>query len=216
MNVKDTYSQIFNLYPGHMYCPLDVSKSLFDNSNYEWVDGELVCPYEQSHIEPYFTGERENQHPHLDSLYTGWKLQDDAKRLKIKFVQDNIEDMLNAPVCSSYFSSEIRHDYYSVNVNSYASIFKFPQDIKLDWAKACLAFIEWWIVNLRHVHGVDHKGDIDFWSDDKKESYKLLEETREKLYPIVHGRTVKEVNDFAKCMIDRILMEKSNESNTHS
>jgi len=214
MNVKDTYRQIFNLYPGHMYCPLDVSKSLFDNSNYEWVDGELVYPWEeQSYIEPHFTGEREDKYGCLKSLNIGWRLCDDAKRLKIKFVQDNIEDMLNAPVCSSYFSSEIRHDYYSVNVNEYASIFKFPQDIKPDWAEASLAFVEWWLTNLRRVHGVGHRGQIDFWSDSNKASYKLLEDTRDKLYPIVHGKTFKESCDFAKAMIDEIMKEENASAN---
>lgn len=194
-SVKETYRDMLTRYPSIFPTPLDVSCHLFCGIGIgmEWVDGELVKSMDRDDksINPPRKPEiREGAGAHLDQLHLSWDLQYQAKMIRYNFVLEHMEEILSCPVDMSLFREDRRHGYYEVNpCVRYAHAFDFPDDIKPDWAEATRTIVDWWIVNLRSVYGVDHDRETEraHWPADINLGYDALLLSRNRIHKIITG-----------------------------
>lgn len=201
MTVYKTYKHLLTNYPNIFSCPLDVSCHLFAviGNGYEWSEnGELAdCVRGDDYLlkdkdDPLGLPERDErllaEVPHL---YAQFGLQDEAKRIKYKFILDNMEDVLRCSPDTSFFGSNICYGHYVVKniCLKYAHGLNFPANITDDWAKTLHKFLNWWLYNLNCVYGLSHKGESGpWWGQNALDAYEVIKKTRDEVNEIIQLR----------------------------
>ena len=140
---------------------------------------------------------------------TGQKLRDKAKLVQMKFVADNIDEILEANPTNAYFGRESIGYYFTKNIClEYAKAFHFPDDIKKDWAEALYTFLQHWLYALNCEYGPPREKDdlLLWWPEDVREARQAILDTRVRLHPLVHnGRTYEQDAISTADLIRRIL-----------
>lgn len=215
-DVREIYRYALLRYPTLYDCPLDVSCHLFTSigGGFEWTeDGRLdySCPrgnYERPEKEP------ETDIPScLIGLRVGYMLEEQARQLKIKFIRDNLEFVLDSgPVTSFFQQGYMRRRHYVGEGICYEGVkaiaFRFPDNIQPQWAETLLEFMGWWVVSLRHLHHVgerEDEGKWAWWPKDTLKAYHCMVELKERLHVIVHGPRDPVKEAATKAIIDKIL-----------
>lgn len=162
-------------YPSIFPDPLNVSIHLFAiiGNGYDWVDGELVDCYEPEKTDEPLTmkysdaiedSELDKEMKALDSMagfYIERKLKDEATLARMKFIEDNIDQILETGPNTQFFGSSTSYYYKKGICTKYAKAFYFPDNIKEDWAKALYKFLEQWLYALISEYGPDiHRKEV--------------------------------------------------------
>lgn len=218
-DVREIYRYALLNYPRLYDCPLDVSCHLFTSigNGFEWTeDGRLEHCYPRG---GYKRPEKEletNIPTCLIGLRVGYMLTDQAYQLKLKFIQDNMEFVLDSGPVTSFFQQDYyRRSYYVSEGICYketkAIAFSFPDNIQPQWAETLLEFMGWWIVSLRHIYHVgerEDEGKWRWWPEDTLKAYLYMVEVKERLQLIVHGPRDPVKEAAVKNLIDEILKER--------
>lgn len=188
-------------YPTLFPNPVNVCEHLFCTvgTGYDWIDGELVDNFDPNKTNESlvmkYPDETENREDlaELEKLipdfYAERKLKATARRIQMKFVQDNIETILIGSPVAVYFGNNLRGYYFLKGISiKHAHAFNFPENIKEDWAKGLYKFLEYWLVQLNTEYGVSHQThDVSFWPADIQQARTTIIETRNRLHPYAHG-----------------------------
>lgn len=207
--VKQTLKFCMLRYPTIFPNPVDVLIHLFCSigTGYEWFNGELVdfhTSEEEMNISTMKYPEKRSVDPALAELETsiGLTLKDQAKHIQMKFVEDNIDTIVNANKTNTYFGRERGGYGITKDIHiKYANAFSFPDTIKEDWAKTLCDFLQYWLYQLNVEYGAgDSKNDsLSWWPADIREARLVIAKTRARLYPYAHnGRTYEEHTAYIK------------------
>lgn len=189
--VRETFRYLLTQYPTLHDCPLDVACTLFCHGSYEWnSQGQLEDRHENKkdptpkppQHEPYM------QEPYMRSLRIARDLQYQVDLHKYQWTLTNIEDILDCPITTSFYTSEWRGGYYETNPSTYANAINFPDYVNPDWAQAIYKFIGWWLTNLRSNYRVGHNPNTErnHWPKHIEEAYQALLAARKRIYPLAH------------------------------
>lgn len=189
-------------YPTIFPNPVNVCEHLFCiiGNGYEWDDGELVDKFSPDKCDgPLAMKYPDNTERDADlarfeelipHLAAERRLMGLAEHLRMKFVEDNIETILNGSPTTVYFGHGPRGYYFLKGICiKYAHAFDFPDDIKEDWAKALYTFLEHWLVSLNQEYGPGREKDdsLSWWPKDVLEARNKILETRIRLHPFAHN-----------------------------
>lgn len=197
--VRETVKHSLLRFPTLYTSPVQVLVHLFAvlGNGLEWYRGELVSGEENSEEFKNPKMKYEDRWPvkddeFLKSLNIGYKLKNLAFRKQCEFVEENIEDILDAPLTNSYFG-ERASGYYFLRGICYdqvpACAFRFPNNIKPDWAKTLYEFFEHWLTALNHEYGVSQKdyNDRSFWPEDIQKAREAIVAARKRLHPLAYN-----------------------------
>lgn len=154
---------------------------------------------------------------YLNDLYNGIMLRTNATRIRRKFIEDNMDMILSAPLTSHYFEEYHRGGSYVIsNISeNHARGLDFPDNINKEWGEELYKFLDHWLVSLNKAYGVSVKdhNDISFWPKNAQDGYNAILAARERLYPLIHdGMTyaehVKECNELSERLISEVINDK--------
>lgn len=126
----------------------------------------------------------------LKSLNIGFKLKNVAFRKQCEFVEENIEQILDADLTNTYFHEQIPDIHFLSDIYYDAPAFTFPDNIKPDWAKVLYDFFTFWLKSLDTKYG-PAKDDND--PKDVQKARKAILTAIKRLHPFAHnGQTYEE------------------------
>lgn len=193
---KQTLKRGLFEYPTIFPNPVDVCVHLFCiiGNGYEWHEGELVDRYDRIKDNEFVESmTMRDISPMMAEIYasveksTGHKLKDAAQLIQMKFVEDNIDAIIDANPTNSYFGGEQGSSYFKKGICvKYAHAFDFPDDTKKDWADALYTFINHWLYVLNCEYGPGHEKDdpLAWWPADIREARKAILDARVRLHPL--------------------------------
>lgn len=218
--VRETMRHCLLTYPGIFTSPFQVVCHWFTTigNGYDWDSaGELVShDYSNTPVTMYYSDLIENTADAkkyddiaapenvFGELRDNQLLEIEAEWMQRKFIEDNIERVLNGRIITNYFGSNTKGGR-GVNSNistTYAKAFNFPDHITKDWALALSQFIDHWFYILNLEYGVSQK-DLEnrsFWTENARDARLQLIAARDRLYPVLYGKTyvqhAKEIDDI--------------------
>lgn len=196
-------------YPSIFPNPTDVCAHLFavNGNGYEWIDGELVDPYGEeknlTRMKYPFREEREfekkfwwvrviawfKRSEHESKFLRDRKLKDNARKAQMRWVEKNIDAIVDASPVNTYFGSERGGSYVTDHIcPEYADGLDFPEDIQRDWAEALYEFLNYWI---RQLHQ-QYSGLPETWPVEIVEARKAIFDARSRLHVILYNETYEE------------------------
>ena len=187
--VKEIYRRLLSRYETS---PLACSIHLFCvvGNGYEWnAEGNLFANYrDDSEYVPTPSREHLTDSKELQSKF---RLEDEAKALRRKFVIDNLEELLTVdPTTSLWRPDTSFRGYYEDNpCTKYALMFTYPDNVQQDWARVLYSVSHWWTVHLRHAYGVSHNGKFFGPTVAIQQAYELLNMHHERTERIMNGWT---------------------------
>jgi hypothetical protein len=213
-------------YPSLYSCPLAVYVNLFTSigHGYDWgQDGNLTNTYPTRHSKVMRYDDLDERREELsarknmdglDSLNIRWKLELNADYIKRKFVEENINDILNSdPLLSLFDYRPSRYGFiHQVSLN-YARAFTFPDNITLEWAKILNVFLGYWLVCLNQEYGCS--GDADYWKKWPQhiiDVRKAIIKAQHKLKPVLYGPDWEAQLEARDKMIKAMIEEIKNKS----
>jgi hypothetical protein len=141
--------------------------------------------------------------PVLRDLGTTFTLRIMKERMDRKFIEDNLEDILECALNEDFSISRVRrHRRYTIdlyNTKEYPA-FTFPDNINKEWASLLYTFLGNWFPDLAGVYGyAPYEKDSEWqqwiahWPEDVKALYAQIMDARERLHPHVYnGQTYDE------------------------
>ena len=188
MKVRDAYRYYLE---NGMHSMLAVSIHMFTTvgNGLDWKNGELC--YEFGEVpEDWYEGPRliEISEDCSASLRSKWLMENEVRKVRRNFVISNLETILESPVDSPLFESDHSLNCtYLRHPSKYSKSLVFPDDLTEEWADAIVRFNDWWMVSFRHFYGVKNDGTIDFWKDEVKNRYLMIEEAMKRAFEIANG-----------------------------
>lgn len=160
MTVERTLRNSLLLYPSLYTSKWDVYHYWFITigNGYDWVEGELVCEYDNAEQDTTLEEAIENHfyfHASDRALLTS-PLKFSLERLKQDIIESvNWEDKLLKP-----FSDEGRQTIRDTRIgplSNYSHILNIPADVKEDWKAAAKEMYEWLLNNPDKISEEDKK-----------------------------------------------------------
>lgn len=109
-----------------------------------------------------------------------------AERMQRQFTEREIATILEGKCTESYFG-HTEKGYYTQNVCEYARALNFPDDIKKDWGKALLDYIQWWQSALRGLYNISDKDGDENTPKAYTEGQATLLAAKTRLWPLIHN-----------------------------
>src|SRR5271157_4019207 len=193
---KQTLKYCMLTYPTIFPSPLHVLRHFFCviGNGYGWIDGELVdCFCKDINVTKMKYREREEDLtigvPEFVIARTGMRLRDQAELVQMKWVEENIDAIVEANPTNSYFGDQCNGCYFTRSISlEYAKAFTFPDNIKQDWAEALHEFLQYWLVQLNDEYGPGTKDDdLHWWPAEIREARQAILDARVRLHPYAYN-----------------------------
>lgn len=197
-SVKDTVRHALFNYPLLFPSPLHVVVNLFTSSGgWHWNrQGELVNYYEHLNADSMKYSDLD-EHLEYCKDYENFpiiKLETEARRMMRKFIEDNIEVILEGDLLEDYFGTNTYNtSYYTKHINLDSQAFHFPDNITKEWGTLLYKFFENWLVTLNYTYGVSQThDDVSFWPENMQKARIAILDAKARLHPLIHNGEIYE------------------------
>jgi hypothetical protein len=199
---RDTMKLALFTYPDLYPNPANVAVSFFCQSSDSWARwndaGELVLQkdWDRTTME-YLPPRASNPYPGMEAKL-GHVLRDEAQNYRRRWMEENIERVLDASCTNVYFGADPRSRGFvrdiSKEFTGNACAFTFPDNIAKDWAEALWNFLQYWLVRINCEYDIDHTGKL-YAPEKVKDVVVLIKAAQERLHPLVfNGQTQAQAN----------------------
>lgn len=150
--------------------------------------------------------------PSYIALHTARKLRVSAARIQRKWVEDNIELILDGDLTEHYFteSFSVKRTTYVTGPHiclQYARACAFPDNITNEWGELLLKYLDNWLQTLNAHYMVGNKKgeETAHWPKEIVEAYETLKATKVRLWPLVRGEDYAVYQARSKALITEFL-----------